>query len=240
VDKTPCELIEQQGMQCETHYVHTLDGYVLTTFHIPPSKPGSRVVVLQHGIEDSCYTWINGAHRNESLGFILHDMGLDVWLPNSRGNAFSQNSTKYPVNSDEFWDFSFDEMAEYDLPATITYVLAFTHKEKLSLVGHSQGCTMTLAAMANHSAIASHIDLFIALAPVTYLEHCGSLLINVLAKLDVDYILELLGCRQFMPSSGILEHLFPLVCKVLPSGCDDILSLITGPTKTLNGAWVYL
>ena len=45
-----------------------------------------------------------------------------------------------------FWDFSWDEMAEYDLPAEIDYVLKTTGAQTLSYISHSQGTAQGFAA----------------------------------------------------------------------------------------------
>ena len=43
-----------------------------------------------------------------------------------------------------FYSFScsFDEMAKYDLPATIDFILKKTGQDQLRYVGHSQGTTI--------------------------------------------------------------------------------------------------
>lgn len=41
-----------------------------------------------------------------------------------------------------FSSCSFDEMAKYDLPATIDFILKKTGQDKLHYVGHSQGTTI--------------------------------------------------------------------------------------------------
>ena len=99
---------------------------------------GNRpVVVLQHGLLDSSFTWVCNTPE-KSLAFILADRGFDVWLPNSRGNVYSKKHTKYSTKSNKFWNFSWDEMAKYDLPASIEYILNRTKSEKISYIGHSQ------------------------------------------------------------------------------------------------------
>jgi lysosomal acid lipase/cholesteryl ester hydrolase len=66
----------------------------------------------------------------------LADAGYDVWLNNSRGNEFSQGH-ETRRNSLDFWDYSFDSMADNDLPAVVDYVLGESGREELNYVGHS-------------------------------------------------------------------------------------------------------
>jgi pimeloyl-ACP methyl ester carboxylesterase len=48
-----------------------------------------------------------------------------------------------------FWNYSLDEQAEYDLPQAIDYVLAATKRMQLSVVGHSAGGALTLMALSS-------------------------------------------------------------------------------------------
>jgi len=55
---------------------------------------------------------------------MLSDLGYDVWLWNNRGNGISfEHINKKEYNSAKFgnkyWDFSYDEMAIFDLTAMI-------------------------------------------------------------------------------------------------------------------------
>ena len=43
------------------------------------------------------------------------------------------------INSD-YWDFSLDELAKYDVKANISYIRKVAKVDKISYVCHSQGC----------------------------------------------------------------------------------------------------
>lgn len=47
----------------------------------------------------------------------------DVWLANARGSYFSRKHLWLDPSSDvEYWNFSFEEFAKYDLPAVIEFI----------------------------------------------------------------------------------------------------------------------
>lgn len=43
------------------------------------------------------------------------------------------------INDHEFWDFSFDEMGQYDIVTNVNFVLEKTNASKITYIGHSQG-----------------------------------------------------------------------------------------------------
>lgn len=79
-------LIRSKGYAAEEHNVTTQDGYILNIQRIPnPNKP---VVFLQHGLLDASSSFaIN--FPLQSLGFVLWDVGYDVWIGNMRGRFLS-------------------------------------------------------------------------------------------------------------------------------------------------------
>ncbi len=113
----------------EEHTVLTDDGYILTLFRIPgqlgdyESARGPPVLMV-HGIVDSADGWV--VHDDQSPAFILSRAGYDVWLGNSRGNKYSKRHIKLDTESEEFWDFSWEELGTYDLPAFTDYILGIT------------------------------------------------------------------------------------------------------------------
>lgn len=77
---------------------------------------------MQHGLLDSAEGWIIN-DEPKAPAFMIANAGYDVWLGNIRGNKYGREHVKYnPDNDAEFWQFSFDEMAKYDVPAFFTYV----------------------------------------------------------------------------------------------------------------------
>ena len=69
------------------------------------------------------------------------DTGVfDVWILNLRGNVFSREHSFLDADtSQEFWDFSFEEFGDIDIPTVINFILSNHCKEfeKIQLVGYS-------------------------------------------------------------------------------------------------------
>ena len=84
---------------------------------------------------------------------MLANAGYDVWLGNSRGNKHSRRHTKYNPDKDKlFWEFTFQDLADYDLPAVFTYVSNYTN-QKLHYIGHSQGTIQMHIALSKRNPV---------------------------------------------------------------------------------------
>ena len=74
--------------------------------------------------------------------------GYDVWLGNNRGTTHSRAHVRLDPDKDQdYWDFSFIELGQYDVPAMVKYVLNVTENQNLSYIGHSQGTTQMFYAL---------------------------------------------------------------------------------------------
>uniref|UniRef100_A0A8B7WGU0 Lipase member K-like n=1 Tax=Castor canadensis TaxID=51338 RepID=A0A8B7WGU0_CASCN len=145
----------------------------LVTVQVLSATSSKAFVYLQHGLIASASNWICNLPNN-SLAFLLAYNGYDVWLGNSRGNTWSRKHLKLSPKSPEYWAFSLDEMAKYDLPATINLIIEKTGQERLYYVGHSQGTTIAFIAFSTNPELAKRIKIFFALAPVVTVKYTHS------------------------------------------------------------------
>ncbi|KAJ7387686.1 hypothetical protein OS493_001026 [Desmophyllum pertusum] len=96
------------------------------------------VVFLQHGLLCSLFQ-LGHKFAKRKLCFHFGRSRIDVGWGMFAANTYGLHHLKYPVDSDQFWEFSWDEMARYDLPAMLKFVLSKTSQPSLFYVGHSQG-----------------------------------------------------------------------------------------------------
>ncbi|OWZ21782.1 Lipase [Phytophthora megakarya] len=195
VGKTVVEIVQARGYFVETHKVTTADDYILTMYRIPKTyaesqandKPAADkpVVLLQHGLFDSSFTFVNN-FRNQSLAFVLADAGYDVWLANNRGTTWSREHLTYTDDDDEFWQFSWEDMGKYDLPAEINYALNKTKSSTLSFVGHSEGTTQAFVGFSTDQKLAKKVSYFAALSPVAWTGHLTAKIFKGMATMHLE------------------------------------------------------
>ncbi|XP_033003951.1 lysosomal acid lipase/cholesteryl ester hydrolase-like [Lacerta agilis] len=192
-------------------------------------KTGPRpVVLLVHGILSEGRTWIVNP-PNSSLGFALADAGCDVWLINTRGTSWSRRHKTLSIDQEEFWNFSFHEIAIYDIPATINFILHKTKEEGLYYIGQSQGGTLGLVAFSLRPQVAQKVKLFMALAPTyTFVGTSGPA--AIFFNLPDGLIRLIWGTKEFVGFSNKRKRLNAKLCSypVIDQICIQIIFLNSG------------
>ncbi|XP_065837987.1 gastric triacylglycerol lipase-like [Oscarella lobularis] len=229
------QMILFNGYPEEDHWVTTEDGFILGLQRIPHSKTDDNatdrpVIFLQHGLLCSSTNWITNLEY-ESLAFLLSDAGFDVWLGNIRGNTYSTNHTTLHPSDAAFWAWSYDEMARYDLPAMLYYVINVTNQSDIYYVGHSQGTLMAFIGFSMNAKLASHIKAYFALAPVARYGHAVGLMRYIAyAKPEIKDFIKLFGIRDFLPSNEFTKIVAQFFCNepFIDGVCDNVLFLLFG------------
>lgn len=163
-------LAVKYGQQVEEFDVDTKDGYILKLFHIIGDR--RRPVLMVHGMMDSSDGFI--VRGNLSLAVNLAKEGYDLWVINHRGNRYSRRHVSLnPDNDRAFWNFYVHEYGSKDLPPTIDFITEKTGS-KVSIIGYSEGTTTSLVLGATRPEYNEKVNVFIALAPICFLNHTRS------------------------------------------------------------------
>ena len=139
----------------------TEDGYILNLHRIPCGRAGCgdgkrQPVFLQHGILASSADWvISGPEK--ALAFILADLGYDVWLGNARGNTYSRHHINMSTNDKKYWDFSFHEMAIYDIPAEIDFIYSHRMSKMITKRKNSIQKSLVIKSMEGRELISREL-----------------------------------------------------------------------------------
>ncbi|VDM52086.1 unnamed protein product [Angiostrongylus costaricensis] len=236
---TTPEIIQHWGYPAEIYTVATEDGYILELHRIPhgksnrTSRKSRPVVFLQHGLECSSANWVANL-PNESAGFVFADAGFDVWLGNMRGNTYSTKHVNLSTADSNFWKWTWDEMANYDLESMIEKALNVSGKKQLYYIGHSQGTLTMFSKLSMDQVFSKKIRNFFALAPIGSVAHIKGMLRLLAEVLRPEFYLyfDIFGAGKFLPNNWIMKLIANRICGVMAVKnelCDNIIFLISGP-----------
>ncbi|NXR99857.1 LIPM Lipase, partial [Oxylabes madagascariensis] len=225
------EIIRYHGFPSEEYEVTTEDGYILGVFRIPAGrnrqKTGKKpAVLLHHGVFSDSTHWISNLPNN-SLGFLLADAGYDVWLGNSRGDTWSLKHKTLKACQKEFWQFSFDEMGKYDIPAELNFIMSKTGQKDVYYIGHSEGSAAGFITFSTYPDLSQKIKEFFALAPVATISHATSPLVTFL-QLPQPVIRLLLGCKGIFHCNELIKRPATQFCACLGKVCGSIFCYLAG------------
>lgn len=222
------ELADKYGYNIEEHTVETDDEYILSLHRIPAQcNETNKVVFLMHGLLDSSDSWLLQG-PGYALAYILADEGFDVWMGNARGNKYSKAHKSLDTNQTKYWQFSWDEIGMYDIPAMIDYITNVTSKN-IYYVGHSQGTTSFLVMNSYKPEYNKKVKMMFSLAPIAWLIHTKSLIVKLFTgDIIFQYFLSMLN----EPSN--FEDILSNLCKILLSSCDDKIYFFVTNNKLTN------
>ncbi|KAK8631404.1 hypothetical protein V6N13_028193 [Hibiscus sabdariffa] len=180
-------------------------------------------------------TWLlNSPEQN--LPMILADNGFDVWIANTRGTRFCRHHVSLDPVLPEFWNWSWDELVTYDLPAVFGFVFNQTG-QKIHYIGHSLGTLIGLASFSEgHQADKLKSSAF--LSPVAYLSHMKTALGVLAARAFVGEITTLFGIAEFNPKGQEASAFLKALCDYPGVDCYDLVSAVTGKNCCLNASTV--
>ena len=244
------KIINEAGYHFEEHKIRTDDGYILTAWRIPCFLNESnkdlykkrQPVILQHGLIDSSYTWLL-LDKNHSLPFLLVDNGFDVWLTNTRGNAVSfehENPKIYDASKfdSKYWNFTFHEMAIYDLPANVRYIKDKTGFNKVDYICHSQGGLIYFILYTlNQKIIEDNFNHFISLGTVITTFTSESHLIKFGSYSKLPEIVDTLHINNILCFNKFFYDALSNFCKFFNKPCFNIINFIVSnnfDTKRIN------
>lgn len=219
------QLCTENGFQSEQHTVTTADGYILTMFRIPGlinETPGTpkQPLLMHHGLLDCSDTWVVN-DPDLAPAFIMAKAGYDVWLGNSRGNKYGLQHTTLTTKDKAFWQFSWMQFSEYDIPADIDYILDVTGFPKLTYMGHSQGTLIMFALLSEQPEWADKLTTFVAVGPVGTVRNLTAEIIVDVAKTPLLETLNDVGVYDFLPNPDT-PSLFYDFCYLMSWVCEGV------------------
>ncbi|XP_032527248.1 lipase 3-like [Danaus plexippus] len=233
------QLATLHGKRMESHVVTSQDGYLLTLHRLKSpaflnentvSSLNNSTVLLHHGLLGSSADWIL-LGPEKSLPYILSNAGCDVWLINARGNYYSRGHMNKRVDSLEYWNFSFQEMGEYDLPAIVDYIRNTKNStDQISFIGHSLGATAFIIMLSSLPEYNNYFRIGVLLAPLVYMTNAiGPLrIITSMAKTPPEQLLNLLGNGEFLPNRKIPSWIASRYCNGHEMYCLNPLLFLSG------------
>jgi len=143
----------------------------------------------------------------------------------------------YQPNETEFWDWTWSDMGTYDIPAQVDFILKFTNQSKLAISGHSQGTTQIIALLCENPSFSQKLSIYVALAPVAYVNHITSPLLHFLSGLGDQDLYSILGQKAF-EVDNVVHFILPDFCKLYPNLCTYSVDAVCGPTEYWNASRV--
>lgn len=252
-------ILSRYNLTLQTYPIVTVDGYILRLHRVitddyfqstPHNYSQSRKpIILQHGLFGASNNFFINSQESDypiknltnttcaklnNIGIcLLKTQRYDVWLPNSRGNFYSNAHLHLSNELSSFWKFNSDHMSAYDLPPTIEFIQNQTKHKQIAYIGYSQGASLMFQLLSSRPEYSKTINPFIAWAPPIYISHMTSMM----RYLDTTIPFFQTTAGRFVPMEYLSNYIGSLVCDFSSHTnalCGRVLTSIAGPTNHLN------
>jgi len=180
----------------------------------------------------------------------LVNKGYDLWVGNNRGNKYSKGHINKEIKDYDYWNFSFDQMGLFDLPAFYKTILEeYSEKQKIIYIAHSQGTSQMFAACSstdtqdtkNKEFIISHTAKIFAIEPITYLSKVSTKVASFFSKFEqtIQELAEFFQIYEIAasPCSGGNQDIVRVekwICSHFKEMCDEAYSFFGFNEETDN------
>lgn len=198
---------ERYGFMFEQHELITEDGFLLKMHRIyrKASRENFIPVLVQHGLFQSSGIFVT--NEEDSMAFILAEQGYDVWLGNNRG--IYEGHISKGSNDPDYWDWSLDELAQFDFPCMINYVSNYTGHSQITYIGHSQGNAQAFMGLSHNPELSKKLKLFVAIAPAFHIKTPRHWALQALVTCPKNMFQFFFGTKSFIPIMCKLQSFLP-------------------------------
>ncbi|KAG4399076.1 hypothetical protein GLYMA_08G167700v4 [Glycine max] len=220
-----CTITAVQGRKT----LHHLNNEWLTSYSVINDIDG----ICKTMVETQGYTCEEHQVTTED-GYILSLQRIPV-------GRSSNNTDKPPVLLQHgifcaYWDWSWDELASYDLPAFVQYVYNHTG-QRIHYAGHSLGTLMALASFCQGQVV-NMLRSAALLSPIAHMNQITSLLTKIAADAFLANDIYWLGLREFVPNGDVAAKFAKDLCHILNFDCSNLMSLFAGPNCCINSSTI--
>eukprot|EP01017_Pseudomicrothorax_dubius_P021576 TRINITY_DN2322_c0_g1_i1.p1 TRINITY_DN2322_c0_g1~~TRINITY_DN2322_c0_g1_i1.p1 ORF type:complete len:439 (-),score=71.32 TRINITY_DN2322_c0_g1_i1:160-1476(-) len=240
--KVPPPIISEvtaRGFLCEEHFVKTHDGYILRLFRVQRPDQTNEfsqmlpIVVLLHDFADSAASFVLD---ERSPAYVFANLGFDVWLPNMRGNIYSKNHTMLRTDKRNFWTFTFQHSASYDLPVIFELVRRLNIARKVNVVALGEGALLLLAGLSDdpESQISDSIQHIFLLAPIINLGASEASFFKEFGNPQVRRLLTVSKTWDILTPEWARLPSISLTCSLHPNLCSSPWRLLNSKDPLIN------
>nr|GMD85326.1 triacylglycerol lipase 2-like [Ipomoea batatas] len=207
------------------------ESAIAATITIPVAFDDDGDGICKSMVESQGYTCQEHKVTTED-GYILSLQRIPVGISGNK-------ATKPPVLLQhglfmDYWEWSWDELVAYDLPATLQYVHDQTG-QNMHYVGHSLGTLIAFSALSEHKLL-NLLRSAALLSPIAYLAQLRSSIAKFAANAHIAEALYKTGMREFDPREEAAINVLEDICKKTNNNCSDLMSSFTGPNCCVNSS----